>query len=495
MTGHPPSSSSGANRVRQRALDFDPPLCWPDTIAGIVAGYGAERLRYVAAAGRWMVWDGTRWCADDTRYAFDLARWACRDALNNLRRSCANGVAARLARFLGAPAFVAQVLRLAGSDRRLAMAPERFDADRDLINTPAGIVDTRTGAATPHRPDAYLTRIAAAAPAEAGTPCPLWSAWLDRLAEGNSDLLFYLQRVAGRALTGRDPGPALGFLCADDRRFFVDLLAHLAGDRVAPGASAMPADLDLADRLAAEYPAILRWAIEGALAWRRIGLAPPPQLALGRSKGAAEAALGRWLEESTERSPACWASAGDLYAAWQGWAGQSGADPGSHKRFSQALEARGFQPKRRRTGQRGFTGLALRRAQGKPQAADDPSSVIIGTGGISRPSPGNLSAEAQSAKAEGGLSHGEPWRGNPSSVITAGAEPRPSPSEAGRGCEPLRQTLRSERARAGSMLHADASRLPETRSLALTLPLRGRGAMHPSSVAASAYFSELMISR
>ncbi|MCK6454636.1 MAG: hypothetical protein L6R19_27900, partial [Alphaproteobacteria bacterium] len=64
--------------------------------------------------------------------------------------------------------------------------------------------------------------------------------------------------------------------------------------------------------------------------------------------------------------------AGALYAAWQDWAERAGVDPGSRKRFSQALEARGFAPKRIRTGQRGFAGLTLRAAGG-----DEASSVII----------------------------------------------------------------------------------------------------------------------
>ena len=35
-------------------------------------------------------------------------------------------------------------------------------------------------------------------------------------------------------------------------------------------------DRDLADKLVAEWPGILRWAIDGCLEWQRVGLAPPP---------------------------------------------------------------------------------------------------------------------------------------------------------------------------------------------------------------------------
>jgi hypothetical protein len=37
-------------------------------------------LRYVAAWGRWMEWDGSVWRADDTLRVFDFARRVCRQA-------------------------------------------------------------------------------------------------------------------------------------------------------------------------------------------------------------------------------------------------------------------------------------------------------------------------------------------------------------------------------------------------------------------------------
>ena len=453
-------------------------LCCPDRIAVAFASLHQARLRHVAAWRRWMAWDGTRWRDDETLLAFDLARDLCRIVADSVRNVFPADAAPPVARRICSTGFLAQVQRLASADRLLAAAPGLWDADPDLLNTPAGIVDTRTGETLPHRPEAFMTRITEVAPAAPGTPCPLWSQWLDRLAGGDADLVFYLQRVAGRALilrgapqTGRDPAPALAFASADDRRFFIAVLALIRGDAEA----AVPEsedDPDFTDRLVAEYPAVLRWAIDGALAWRRIGLEPPPAAKRAATRRReAEDAFGRWLDEATAPSPASWAPAGALYAAWQDWAGRAGIDPGSQKRFSQALEARGFQPKRRRTGQRGFLGLALPRV-------DDASSVI--------------------------------------------AASQPSPAAGGRGCE------RSERVRAGAELQADAPRLPETPSRALTLPtLRigplplpptgGRGAEmsrgaacvrsaerpeNASSVIAAraaarrpAYRSELMISR
>ncbi len=117
----------------------------------------------------------------------------------------------------------------------------------------------------------------------------------------------------------------------------------------------------LPDKLAAEHPAILRWAIDGALAWRRIGLSPPAAVLAARDAHlAAEDALAPWLDEHTEPSAGEWASAAALYRSWRGWCRDAGEDPGSQKRFSHMLKARGYEPKRRRTGHHGFLGLRVR---------------------------------------------------------------------------------------------------------------------------------------
>ena len=451
MTETMPPAAPEAPRFASAAQDaYTTRLYCPAALARAFGVLQRERLRHVAAWKCWMAWDGRRWCRDDTLLALDLAGEACRDAAEAARRSMRPPLAARVADRLGTAGAIAAVERVARANRRLAARPAQWDADADLLNTPSGIVDTRSGETLPHRPDAYMTRIAAVDPAAPGTPCPLWTQWLDRLAGGDAALAFYLQRVAGRALTGRDPAPALAFSPDIGRSGLFATLRRIRGDASEATVSDAENDPDFTDRLEAEHPAILRWAIDGCLAWRRIGLSPPDsaRMAAERRRAAADD-LGRWLEENAVATPTAWASAGALYADWQDWAEQAGVDPGSQKRFSQALEARGFAPKRRRTGQRGFLGLALRPAAVESRApahedACDPSSVISlrsrserGCRAGAQPSLAKrvMAAAPQPARAkagscttsyglagrqgEDGLVHGELRLDEPSSVIGA----------------------------------------------------------------------------
>lgn len=121
-------------------------------------------------------------------------------------------------------------------------------------------------------------------------------------------------------------------------------------------------DPDLGEKLKAEFPGILRWAIEGCLAWQREGLNPPTTVRAATGDYlAAEDAVGRWIEDHCVIHPACWAASGALYAAYQEWCQQNGERQWSQKRFSETLRSRGFEPARTgAVGTKGFAGIGLR---------------------------------------------------------------------------------------------------------------------------------------
>ncbi len=123
-------------------------------------------------------------------------------------------------------------------------------------------------------------------------------------------------------------------------------------------------DKMLAEKLLAERDGVLAWAVDGCLEWQRVGLIPPPAVAAATDEYfEAEDALGRWLDESCERSTNHSETTAALYGAWKSWAEASGEFAGSKKRFSENLTSRGFQLYRDRTA-RGFRGLRLREGSG-----------------------------------------------------------------------------------------------------------------------------------
>ena len=160
-----------------------------------------DRLQFVAAWGKWLIWDGTVWRFDDTLLAFDLARAVCRQAA----AACNDE---DIARAIASARTVAAIERLAKADRCHAATTDQWDSDPWLLNTPSGVVELRTGLLRAHRPGEYMTKITAVGP---GGECPLWHKFLDRITCGDKELQFFLQRMFGYSLTGTTREHALFF--------------------------------------------------------------------------------------------------------------------------------------------------------------------------------------------------------------------------------------------------------------------------------------------
>jgi putative DNA primase/helicase len=438
------------------AEDALPPQFSEDALALRFSERHSENLRYVAAWGKWLAWDGVRWSEDATLHVFDKVRTVCRSASSE----CADDTKQRVATRITSGQAVSAIERLARCDRRHAATTGQWDADSWLLNTPGGVVDLRTGILRDAKREDYFTKCTGATPKE---ECPLWLAFLNRITGGQDELQQFIQRMCGYILTGTTREHALFFLYgtgANGKSVFINTLsgamadyaktapieafiasnsehhptdiaglqgarlvtsietedgrrwaesklkALTGGDRITarfmrqdffeytpqfklivagnhkpglrsvdeamrrrfnlvPFTVTIPAserDAELTEKLRAEWPGILQWAIDGCLAWQCEGLNAP---ALVRDATAdyftAEDALGNWLEECCTTGRRYWTSGAALFANWREWCERSGEYVGSQKRFSQALQARGFEPGT--TGHdkaRGFSGIALR---------------------------------------------------------------------------------------------------------------------------------------
>ncbi len=183
-----------------------------------------SKLRYVAAWGRWLIYDGKRWVPDETLAAFDFSRRTCRDyaAASDAGEKARSGIASA--------ATVAAVERLARSDRRLAASADQWDTEPFYLNTPTGVVNLRTGAVYGHYPQYHLTKITAVAPAGV---CPLWLKVLERITDGNVELQRYLARLFGYAATGSTKEHALFFGYgngANGKSVLLNTVAAILGD-------------------------------------------------------------------------------------------------------------------------------------------------------------------------------------------------------------------------------------------------------------------------
>lgn len=122
-------------------------------------------------------------------------------------------------------------------------------------------------------------------------------------------------------------------------------------------------DRQLEEKLRAEWPAILRWMIEGGLDWQRSGLVRPASVVEATEAYFAEQDLmGQWIAEECDLRPGdtgAWERSADLFDSWSDFAKAAGDLPGSLKSFKPALVRRGVQPKRN-SAHAGYLGIRLR---------------------------------------------------------------------------------------------------------------------------------------
>src|SRR5262245_24808976 len=122
-------------------------------------------------------------------------------------------------------------------------------------------------------------------------------------------------------------------------------------------------DPELPRKLGAEWPAILRWCIDGCLEWQRVGLAPP---AIVRDATDAYFAdhdtLQQWLDDCThDAAQAVFTRTATLFSSWKLWCEDRNLKPGSANVLSEALADRGCKKGREGgTGRRGFCGIAIK---------------------------------------------------------------------------------------------------------------------------------------
>ncbi len=102
-------------------------------------------------------------------------------------------------------------------------------------------------------------------------------------------------------------------------------------------------DKGLADKLAAELPGILAWAVEGCLRWQRDGLEAPRPVQEATTEYRREMDLiAQFLDDRCLLNPAARVSAKTLHQAYSDWCSDNGEVAMSSRMLSRRLSDRGF---------------------------------------------------------------------------------------------------------------------------------------------------------
>jgi putative DNA primase/helicase len=99
---------------------------------------------------------------------------------------------------------------------------------------------------------------------------------------------------------------------------------------------------DMDERLRAEWPGILAWAVEGCMAWQRHGLGTSEQIDIATATYREDSNnVGQFVDEMCFLEPAAQERSGILYRGYQGWCQGQGQRPVSSNVFKERMEALG----------------------------------------------------------------------------------------------------------------------------------------------------------
>lgn len=210
-----PSGHKGPSRKTDADNDSDRPEPFSDLWnARKMVSFFRAAILYVATWEKWLTWDGHRWKLDEDGQVMLFAKatadkileFAENEETDKKKKKRARSHALKSAN----AARLKAMIELASTEPRIPVLMEQLNQHSFLLNCTNGTLDLRTGMLrTADRPD-LITQLCPIAYDPAAT-CPRWLAFLDEIMGGNRELVDYLARAVGYALTGSVREHALFF--------------------------------------------------------------------------------------------------------------------------------------------------------------------------------------------------------------------------------------------------------------------------------------------
>jgi len=171
----------------------------------LVNKYG-EDIRYSHQVKSWYIWDTMRFSLDVTSRITELAKETVKEIfIESAKYSQLNPRHADALKKHAMKSSMHQrinaMITLAQSDPKVAIDIDKLDTSPWFLNCQNGTLDLRTGELHPHRREHLITKLI---PIEydADAQCPQFLEFLYTIMGRNTDLVSYLKRIFGYALTG-----------------------------------------------------------------------------------------------------------------------------------------------------------------------------------------------------------------------------------------------------------------------------------------------------
>jgi putative DNA primase/helicase len=210
------TNGTGPHQGGDDAPDF-PPERYADTEMGNARRMHDRmggKLFYVPQFQKWYTWAGTHWAEDKTFRVLDMAKQTVLSMYAELADCTDDAERKRRLAWIRQSESrnrLENMIALLRSEPGIAVLPDTLDQHPMLLPCRNGTLDLTTGQLLPPDPAHHLTQRIDIDYDPAAT-CPQWERFLDRIMGGNGELIGFVQRLIGHALTGDVSGKYLVFL-------------------------------------------------------------------------------------------------------------------------------------------------------------------------------------------------------------------------------------------------------------------------------------------
>jgi putative DNA primase/helicase len=201
----PPLEDKEIVRIGNSVARYEPQHTYELTEFGnaqrLIDLYG-DRIKHIHPK-KWMHFNGMFWDADDpavhryTKSTIEEIELEAHQMQEGKEKQDAEKWAKRSQR----ASMIREVLNIASKDEKVDTKEDAFDNDSCLLNFLNGTLDLRSGELRPHNSNDMITKIVRAN-YDPSADCPIWSSFLNRIMGNDQDLINYLQKAVGCALSG-----------------------------------------------------------------------------------------------------------------------------------------------------------------------------------------------------------------------------------------------------------------------------------------------------
>jgi putative DNA primase/helicase len=211
-----------------------PPILQRQTGVGVVMlleQRHGRNIRFNCTMNKFVYWNGKMWELDTSGHVLRCGQETATAILEDaLKHDDPDYI--KYAKKTECRGPIITMVKLLGKQKNITVESSTSDADPMVLNVNNGILSLLTQTLEPHRREAYCTKLA---PVDflPDANCPRFAAFLERIFEGDQEVISYIQRIFGYMLSGNTKEQVMFILYGDGangKSTLIDVMMDLLGD-------------------------------------------------------------------------------------------------------------------------------------------------------------------------------------------------------------------------------------------------------------------------